>query len=296
MGTTLLILLLGTLRIIQANCNKQTSGFLDTKNRFFRYGAYFDCAAAAFSLVYLCFIGFSGFSEATVLCSVLSALCFVSELITSLEALKRAPLVLCNMCAMGGGIILVSIAGIFFFDEPMSLLQWLGVAVFFTAAYCLSPGGTVRQRQRLTPAVWALLAANFLINGAASFLGKYYAVRVENGSAALFSCLTYTCSSLLFLLLLWGSRKKNTAAHSGAPLPKKLLLFGGILGAACSGIVYLSTTLSRTVPVVVLNTVPSAISIIGCLFVGALLFREKITVRNTAGVLLGILSVVLIVC
>ena len=295
MGTTLLILLLGTLRIIQANCNKQTSGFLDTKNRFFRYGAYFECAAAAFSLLFVCISGFYGFSAATVLCSVLAALCFVSELITSLEALKRAPLVLCNMCAMGGGIILVSIAGIFFFDEPMALLQWLGVAVFFTAAYCLSPGGTVRQRQRLTPAVWALLAANFLINGAASFLGKYYAVRVENGNAALFSCPTYAGSSLLFLLLLWGLRKKS-AAPAGAPLPKTLLLFGGILGAACSGIVYLSTTLSRTVPVVVLNTVPSAISIIGCLFVGALLFREKITVRNTAGVLLGILSVVLIVC
>jgi len=49
------------------------------------------------------------------------------------------------------------------------------------------------------------------------------------------------------------------------------------------------------VPVVILNTVPSAISIIGCLLVGALVFKEKITARNAVGVALGILSVVLIV-
>ncbi len=289
-------LLLGVLRIVQANCNKLTSGSLHTKRLFFRYGAYFESAAAVFSAGYLCIFGFSGLSTASVVCSVLTAFCYVTELITSLEALKRAPLVLCNMCAMGGGIILASVAGIFVFGEPMSLLQWLGVAVFFAAAYCLSPGGAVQQRAgRLSPAAWLLLAANFLINGAASFLSKYYAVRVEGGNAALYSCLTYACSALLFALLV-PLAGRDEAEQPRKPFPKKLLLYGGILGLTCASLVSLITMLSRTVPVVVLNTVPSAISIIGCLFVGALLFGEKITGRNLCGVLLGILSVVLIVC
>ena len=78
-------------------------------------------------------------------------------------------------------------------------------------------------------------------------------------------------------------------------LTRPLSLYGVLLGATCASIVYLTTTLSRTVTVVVLNTVPSVISIVGCLLLGAVLFREKITVRNLCGVILGALSVVLIV-
>ena len=289
-----LILLLGILRIIQANCNKLTSSCMTSAQIFFRYGTFFEGAAAAFSLLYLFIFGFYGLNTATVICAVLSALCYTTELITSLEALKHAPLVLCNMGAMGGGIVLVSILGIFFFDEPMTLIQWAGVAAFFLASYCLSPSEnrTDSAVRRISRKGWSILVLNFLINGAASFLSKYFAVHVENGNPALYSCLTYSVSSVLFLLLLIFQRRR---VKEHAPLPQKLYLYGTVLGAACASIVYLVTSLSRTVPVVIINTVPSAISIIGCLFIGALLFKEKITRKNLLGVLLGILSVAMIV-
>ncbi len=252
-----------------------------------------------FSLVYLCLFGLHGFGVPTLVCSVLPAVCYVTELITSLEALKTAPLVPCNPCAMGGGIILTSIAGMLFFAEPMSLLQWLGVAVFFTAAYCLSPAQQGRgesSSRRMTGRAWLLLAANFLINGAASILSKYFAVRAEGGNAALYSCITCACSSLLFLLLAAAARRsKADRGGTQPPLPKPLLVYGTLLGATCSSIVCLTTTLSRTVTVVGLNTVPSVISVVGCLFLGAVLFREKITGRNVCGVVLGALSVAMIV-
>ncbi len=287
------------LRIVQATCNKMTSGHLCSTALFFRYGAFFEGMAAVFSLLYMCVVGFYGFGTITVVCSLLSAMCYVTELVTSLKALKTAPLVLCNMCAMGGGIILASIAGILLFDEPMTLLQWLGVAVFFAAAWCLSPVQRIGGK-KMTAKSWLLLIVNFLINGAASILSKYFAVRVEGGNAAMYSCFTYAFSALLFLLLLALCTARKTPGKEKTPavpvkLTRPLYLYGVLLGATCASIVYLTTTLSRTVTVVVLNTVPSVISIVGCLLLGAVLFREKITVRNLCGVILGALSVVLIV-
>ena len=330
--------MVGALRIVQANCNKRSSGFLGTTALFLRYGAFFEGMAALFSLLYLFLFGFDGFGGATVLCSLLSAVCYVTELITALAALKTAPLVLCNMCSMGGGIILTSVAGILLFDEGMTPLQWLGVLLFFAAAWCLTPGQTDEKTSapnRMTAKSWLLLTANFLINGAAGTLGKYFAVRVENGNAARYSCFTYAISSLLFLTLvaLYAVARRSApvsvfqmkpvaeaaaasqpaaqlqptaeaaAASQPAPqmqpapqkFPRPLFRYGAVMGAACASIVYLTTTLSRTVTVVVLNTVPSAISIIGCLLVGAALFRERITAKNLCGVGLGILSVALIV-
>lgn len=289
----------GVLRILQANCNKLTSRYLRSTVLFLKYGALFECMAAVFSALYVCLTGFYGFGAVTVVCAFLSAVCYVTELTTSLEALKTTPLVLCNMCAMGGGIILASIAGIVLFDEPMTLLQWLGVAVFFAAVWCLSPvQGT--GTKKMTAKSWLLLVVNFLINGAAGILSKYFTVRVENGNAALYSCFTYAISSLLFLglLALYAVRKtpeKERGQDTKAALPRPLCLYGILLGAVCASLVYLITTLSRTVTVVVLNTVPSVISIIGCLLLGALFFREKITVRNLCGVVCGALSVAMIV-
>ena len=289
----------GALRIVQANCNKLTSGYLRSTVLFLKYGAFFECMAAVFSVLYACLTGFYGFGAATMVCAFLSAVCYVTELATSLETLKTTPLVLCNMCAMGGGVVLASIVSIVLFDEPMTLLQWVGVAAFFAAVWCLSPVQGTGTR-RMTAKSWLLLTVNFLINGAASVLSKYFAVRVENGNAALYSCFTYAISSMLFLGLLAlytirKAQKKEKEPAGPATLPRPLYLYGILLGATCASIVYLVTTLSRSVTVVVLNTVPRVISIVGCLLLGAIFFREKITVRNVCGVLCGALSVLLIV-
>jgi len=296
------ILIYGFLRILQANFNKQTSAFMISKWWFYRYGAYFEFAAAFFSFVYVCFLGFNNINGITIICSLITAACFAGELITSLEAMKRAPLVLCNICSMGGGIVFVSIIAIYFFQEPMTLLQWLGVVIFFLAVYFLSDNNTEnRQNVQINKKTGLILILNFFINGVCGVVGKYFAVKVANGNAPLYSFTTYLFSSLFFALLLldYIKKHKSTTAEpvtlKALVLPKKLYIYGAALGATCSTIVILSTILSRTIPVVILNTVPSVISIIGCLIIGTLLFHEKITTKKTIGVILGITSLFMIV-
>lgn len=286
---------IGLLRVLQANLNKQTSRYTGTRERSLRFGTFFELATALFSLIYLCFTGFYGFNRITVLCALLTGICFLIELLTALAAMRGAPLVLCNFCALGGGIILPSVAGIFFFNEPLSLPQWLGVAIFFLAVWFLSPSEK-RSEHKVTAKTASILFLNFLVNGFCSLIGKYFAVREVSGNVALFTCLSYAFSASLFglcALLLTIKERKDRSGF--APLPNKLLFLGLGLGVVCSTIAYFSTLLARSVPIVILNVVPSAISIIGCLLVGGWLFKEKIAGRNLFGVALGILSAILII-
>ena len=296
------IFIIGILRIVQANCNKKTSGLMESKDIFFRYGMLFEFSSAVFGLLYLGMIGFSGFNTITVLISAITAMSYVAEFMTSLEAMKRAPLVLCNMCSLGGSIVLASINGIFLFGEKMTLIRWLGVALFFAVPICMADDTKgQREAKKLTAKTLGILAVNFVLNGIATTMSKVFGFYVKDGNAALYTVVTYFCAALLFLLLFLLLRgrisKENKAPKVKAirPFPKKLWLYACILGATCSSIVYITTVLSRTMDLAVLNTVPSAISIIGCLFVGALLYGEKITVRKCIGVVCGILSAVMVV-
>ena len=134
------VLWLGFLRVCQANVNKLASDYTRSKDTVFRFCLYFDLAATFFSFLYLFAVGFNGFNLITLLCSVVMGTAFVLEVTSMLECVKNAPLVLCNICAMGGNIIAPAIIGMLFYNEPMGVLRWLGVAVFFLSVYMFSTG------------------------------------------------------------------------------------------------------------------------------------------------------------
>ncbi len=286
----------GLLRVVQANFNKQASRHLQSSGMYLYFGFFFEFMAAVCSFLYLCIGGFSGFGTETVICAAITGFCFVAELLTALFVMRHAPLVLSNLCALSGGLIVPLIAAIFWFDEPMQWWQWCGVAVFFVAVMFLTTKQST-EKKSLSLKAAVMLALNFLINGCCGTVGKYFAIRVENNNPAMFSCFCYGFASIFFLITIavLQTGKRITPSSFKRALPKKLYLFGVILGLGCASIVYSSTILARTVPVVILNTLPSIISIVGCLIVGQLLFKEKITPKNVLGVLFGISSAVLLV-
>ena len=296
----------GILRILQSFFNKNASKRLPTINQYYHFGLFFEFSASVFSLLYLFIYHFYGFNLFTCVCSVIMGSAFVLELITSLKALQSAPLALCTLCALGGGIILPSFAGIFLFGEPMSLWGWLGVLLFFTSAYFLIPHE--ERSVRIKRSTLLILTCNFLANGLCGIVNKFFAVRLENGNAALFSCFSYSFATILFgaiLIGIWVVNKKPPAvricesdAEKDAREPfleKKVYLFGGLVGAVCASIVFFTTILSRTVSIIILNTVPNAICLTGSLVIDFVAFKSGITVRQIIGVILNIVATAIIV-
>ena len=286
------VLGLSGLRVVQSTFNKKASAYTDTLDRNLRFGAFFELAAAVFSLAYLLFAGTNGFTLTTLICAVITGCGFATELLTALAALRKAPLVLCTLCSLGG-IIIPAVAGIFFFDEPMTWLQWVGVVLFFVAAVLLSPSTKADAPVKFGKAI-PILVINFIVNGGLSTMSKYYAVRVENGNAAVFACWSYAVAALVFGALALLRRKKAVELNT-QPLPKRAYLFGIILGVTCASIVYLNTVLSRSIPIVILNTVPNALCIAGSLFIGCWLFKEKFTPIRLIGAAVSVISTTLVI-
>ena len=286
----LLVFVMGLFRIIQSVINKTVSAHTNTTRKTLIFGGLFESAAAVFSLCYLLISGFEGLHLTTFLCAAAMGLGFVAELLTALACMQRAPLGLCVLCSLGGGVVVPAVAGVFFFNEPLAALQWVGIVLFFFAAWLLTPQSTASASVPFGKAI-PFLVTNFLINGGLSLMSKYYAVIAKNANPALFSCGSYAIAAVGFGILLLGF--KENRAQQAAAFPKKVYFFGGALGAVCATLVFLMVYLANAIPIVILNTVPSAICISGSVFIGRLLFKEKITAKHLFGALLSVISIAL---
>ena len=246
-------------------------------------------------LIYLCINGFHGLNASTVVCSALMGTMFLPELTTSLKALQNAPLALCTLCALGGGIILPAISGIFFFGEPVTVWGWLGVALFFLSAYFLAP--YEKKKVSIKKSTVFILLLNFLINGICGIVSKFFAVKLDNGNAALFACISYAFAVIWFCMAIFVLRRKPKPSTKSTErfLPKPVYFFGGAVGAVCASIVFFTTILSKTVSIIVLNTVPNAVCLIGCLLIDTLLLKGKLTARQIIGTVLNVIATTAIV-
>ena len=211
----------------------------------------------------------------------------------------------CNICAMKSGTVSLSsmfgtagllvplIAGVFLFDSSIALMQWVGVALFFVAAWLL-----MRSSRAAYPAfslkTVALLVGSMLSNGITMLAHQLYTRYVPSGSVALFSFVSFACVAVLGLPLALVLRRLPEERHRPLRLNRTLLVCGAALAGALFVINQLATTLTTALPPVVLFTVINGGATIISTLVAALLYGERLTVRSVAGVLLGILSMIVI--
>ena len=292
----LLFCVLGIVRAAQKICTKKTAGLVEGGITFFRYGAYYQLLAALVSLITLAFVGFHGFNLPTLLCAGASALCLSVSIFSSLEALKGCTLVLINMTS-SASIVIPCVLGIFLFDEPMSALQWIGLAVFILSAYFLvsdskSTGG------KMTFKTVIMLIAYFLGEGSIVVVQKYFAKSVPDGNTAMFSFLMFASNAVMLFIctVIFASVRAREEKTRGKiePLNKKLYGYGAVLAFAVFVVNIVITTLAKTVDSVVLFSAESVISISVTTAVGALVFKERVTVKKTIGIAIGLVAVLLI--
>lgn len=288
--TVLFFAIIACMRVIQSNCSKRASALIEDRFAFFHYGGYYQLVSAALGFISLCFAGFSGWNAMTLVCAVAMAALFSLDLFSSLQAVKGGTLILLTMFSTGG-LFVPCIVGIFLFDEPMSVFQWLGLAVFFVSVYLLISGSRHAYRG-FSVKTFVMLILNLLANGAVMVVQKIFALKVPNGNVSLFSFLSFGLNAIIlfavFCILSIKDKRKPQL------LPKKLYLFGSLLAVAIFTINLLVTELARTVESVILFTISSALSIIITSVVGAVFFREKLTLRNICGIALGIGAVLII--
>ena len=136
MGTLYISIIL-MCRIVQHICGKNTSNSIKDISCFIQYCSYSNILSGILGL-FLILIAQNGFnfSLSTLLISCFSGIMLAASSGFSLAAMKCGTVVLSSLFSTAG-ILVPCIAGIFIFNQPMSYGQWIGIALFFVAAYLL---------------------------------------------------------------------------------------------------------------------------------------------------------------
>ena len=293
---------IAVMRVVQKVCSKKVSNAVDGKT-FFHYGGYYNLFSALFSLITLCIVGFYGFDMPTVLCALGTAVFMAIELFSSIEALKGCSLIVSQMFSVGA-LFIPCLIGIFLFDEPMSLWQWIGLALFMVSMYFLiAPAKKETEdspKQKMSVKTLVMLLLSLISGGFVMVLQKVFAVLVPDGNVATYSFLMFALNALLLYAcyaVLAFQKTKQTVEKSDRgwkPLSKVLLICGGFLALAVFAINQLVTTIAKTVPSAILYTVSYAISILITLLVGVFYYKEKLTLKNVVGIVLCLSSILII--
>ncbi len=293
------IILLGSillLRVVQSITSKSCSKLMPTD--FGGVANYISLRmglSAIGAVVLLLFGGnvFSSFSEMPALGWIISAatgFAIAFSSICSLLVMKYATVALGSLFS-AAGLLVPTISGIFIFNQPVKIGQWLGIICLFVAAGLLG-SSSGKTNGKITAKTLFLLLGSMLSNGTTMLLQTLFKSYVPQGNVSLYSFLQFTIPSVLLFAVSFA-----ISAKTRERLPKtdkKLLLYTVFAALALLGISQISTIASEHIPVAVLFPISDGGGTVISAVVAATMFKEKFTLKSTLGILIGIAGLVMI--
>ena len=276
-------------RGVQSQASKGASGMLpgEVRGRTL-YLVYYQGVACLLALVALLFSGgFAAIDGITAFLATITGVFLTLSSLLSLLALKTGTLAL-GTFASSAGLIIPAAAGIFLFDEPLSLWQWGGVALMLCSAFLLGSSSKEQKGTFSLKTVW-ILRGSMAATGAVMRCQKYLAERVPAGSVSAYSFLTFLIPALALGIFLAVPSKQPLK-----PLDRRLYLYGGLLAVAVFVINQLATLAASLVDSVVLFGFINGGATVIAAVVGAAVYKEILTVKSTVGILLGVVSMIVI--
>lgn len=294
--TVIYIAVLAGMRVIQAINNKVSSNSIHNNRQLFLFVGYQNAVSALLGLGLLFFVGMQQLQMQTFVLATLMGLMLTANALANTEALKISICVFTSVIANAGGLVIPAVAGIFLFQQPMNLFQWLGVGIVLLGAYLTLPPSTQEEQRRFRRKdirKTVLLSVIFFSNGMMPVIQTWFAVKT-NGSVAMFTFVQFLTSAAATLLI--GLRMKTVSA-AGQPIrnpeSKKLAVSGFLLALAVFVTSQLVTILTKTIPSAVLFPSLVAMTLLITALVGRVFFREKVTARIGLGLLICMIGVVL---
>lgn len=290
MGTLYISIIL-CCRVLQHLYGKKASTMIEELPEVLRFNGFRQCVSAMLALV-LIIIGGKGINIniETVVLSIFSGTMLAVSLGCSLYAMKTG---MVSLVALFGtaGMIIPCIAGVFLFDTPIALMQWVGFALFMVAAYLMimSSKDTVNGFSLRT---MALLIAVMIADGCTMLSQQMFTQYIPNGDVSVFSFLSFGIVGIIMMVLL--PINKGKSDKKTKPMSKLLITYGIVLAVAILIINQLATMATVFIPPVILFTFINGGSTVVAAIVAAVAYKEKLTIKSIIGIALGILSFVII--
>ncbi len=291
------------LRIVQRTASKENSRQMPSSPRgVSAYMAMMHGMSAAFALILLLISG-NIISSVTTLpplgwliaCATGAAL--TASTVCSLLALRGSSIVLGALFGMAG-LLIPTIFGIFIYNQPVSWIQWCGIAALFAAAVLLASSSKTTNG-RLTAKTVILLICSMLANGSIMLLQTLYKNFLPNASVTVYSFLQFFIPSTVMLgvfLVMSIPRKAEIGEGSeksdnSVKFTKRLIIFAALAAGSIFGISQISTIASAVIPVAVLFPISDGGGAVIAAIIAATVYKEKITWKSALGIALGIAAV-----
>lgn len=291
------IVIILLMRVVQHVFNKRSSNEITGNRMFLKFLTIRQLISAIPALI-LVALSAGGLAQLkadglTLLLSLMMAVTLALSTFAGIMSMKSGTMVLSSLFSMAG-LFVPCIAGVFLFDEKISLLQVGGLAVFIFSAYLLI-GCSRKLYSNFSVKTLLLLLLGMLANGTTMLIQKLFAYYVPQGSAGVFNFYGFFFSAALSLVLYTVfSIKKDGLGEKDARISGKLLLAGVALSVAVFVISQCATVASATIPSVILFPVGDGGGMIICAVVSALMYGEKLTKNAVIGLILGTLSLIII--
>lgn len=290
MGTLYISIIL-MCRIVQHICGKNESNSINDISCFIQFCSYSNILSSILGL-FLILIAQNGFnfSLITLLISCFSGIMLAASSGFILAAMKSGTVALSSLFSTAG-ILVPCIAGIFIFNQPMSYGQWIGIALFFIAAYLLI-GSSAKIYSGFSLKTFLFLIGAMLANGLTMLSQQMFTFFVPDGDVSVFSFLSFGIVGVFMLLLTFIPTEVNTKIQYR--LSNKLLILGALSAVSVFIINQLATLSTALVSPSILFTFINGGSTIIAAIVAAICFHEKLTLRSILGITIGVVSLIII--
>lgn len=289
----ILLLLIPLMYIPLTTANKFSSSFSEGKAMLFKVSFYRAVIGAAIGAVILMFgekdysinktMLFSSalFGINIAVCTVMSYLAYQHTTVTV------------NALFAAASVIIPTIFGVIWFNEPFNFYICIGFVCFVSAMGLIVSNKSEENKTKFSSVAFFACLGVFLTSGFGSVSMQIFSKTADNGNVNMFMFFSYVFDAAFALLFYLIAAKKEKNGNKQKMDLKNFVLCVIGMGAAFF-IQALQTNLADRISGSLLFPVVSGSSVIISAVVGFLIFGEKLSLKNVMGILLGIISLCVI--
>lgn len=231
---------------------------------------------------------------ATLLSALLSGVATASFIITWVLSVRRGSYVMIDVFLMLG--VGVTLALSLALGEKIKLTQILGFVILIVAAYIMcSYNKTLNGKMSIGSFLLLILCG--ASSGLADFGQKLFTHTAEGANAAVFNFYSYlfsTAALLITFLIFKKVEGKDVVSVFSTPNATKVFIYVSVMAVMLFVNSYFKTLAAEKLDAALLYPLNQGLALISAIFIAAIFFKEKVTVRCIVGVVLAFIALIII--
>lgn len=234
--------------------------------------------------------------EPTVLwISALSGVCTALFVVSWLLAIRTGAFMMVDVFLLMGVLIPLVVCALFF-DEPIILIQWIGIAVLILAGYVMC-SYNAKLKGKMTLGAFFILLLCAASYGCTDLSQKLFVNLVPEGDNSVFQLYTYIFAALTLVICSFVFRTREKKTHelrSPIAVVKPIAIYVGVMAICLYANSYFKTAAATYLDAAQIYPLSQGGSLVLAMIMAAIFFKEKITLRSIIGVVLCAVALLMI--